>query len=53
MFEWDSGHTDNIFQAKTVGSGNDTIASCARDGQVRMPLYLPVAVWLLPITHGL
>ena len=38
MLEWDSGHTNNVFQAKTVGYGHNTIVSCARDGQVRKHL---------------
>lgn len=33
--KWDSGHIYNVFQAKTVGYGNNTIVSCARDGQVQ------------------
>jgi WD40 repeat protein len=34
--KWDSGHFSNVFQAKTIGYGNNTIVSSARDGQVRI-----------------
>jgi hypothetical protein len=33
--KWDSGHVSNVFQAKTIGYGNNTIISSARDGQVQ------------------
>lgn len=32
---WATGHTDNVFQARTIGTGDDTLVSCAADGQVR------------------
>ena len=36
---YDSGHHDNVFQAKWLPSGNnDQIISCAADGQARPAL---------------
>lgn len=55
--QWESGHTSNIFQAKTVGYGNNTIVSCARDGQVPPspcpPRHHPEALSLIaPFAHA-
>ncbi|XP_077175174.1 DDB1- and CUL4-associated factor 8 isoform X2 [Paroedura picta] len=37
VLEFESGHRSNVFQAKFLpNSGDSTIATCARDGQVRV-----------------
>jgi hypothetical protein len=32
---WESGHLNNIFQAKSIGVGGQAVVTAAADGQVR------------------
>lgn len=53
--KWDSGHTNNVFQARQIGFGSTTVVSCAADGQVRARSWMvaPRAVPSLCLPHGL
>lgn len=41
LLNFDSGHTENVFQSKFLGSDDLAVASCSRDGQVRLARLAP------------